>query len=191
MRTSYRADGKPIYYELGCGLLDGQIVAAHIVYDKDSISTASTFRMIAPAEGPVIADGVVGEPEYPEPMETESESLSEDADAEESLPGAAKTDWEKENASEESTNAETAEDAESGQMPETKMAETESGAEAETEESYGNDPAAEASTGAEDIPDNGLEESGFKAGAAETGIAGDSALDYEEARNTAEEAEVE
>lgn len=27
-------DGKPIHYELGCGLSDGQIIGAHIVYQK-------------------------------------------------------------------------------------------------------------------------------------------------------------
>ena len=64
-------DGQPIYYELGCGLLDGQIVSAHIVYDKNSVSTISAGRTIAPLAEPVVANGVIGETEYPEPIELE------------------------------------------------------------------------------------------------------------------------
>lgn len=173
------ADGKPIYYELGCGLLDGQIVAAHIVYDKDSVSKASAFRMIAPVEEPIVADGVVGESEYPESIETEVESSSEDAGAEKSPSGTAQTDGEKKNASEESTDSET------------EMTEAESDTETETGEVYENDSATEASLDVAAIPDNIPEEVESEAATAESGISEDSASDNVEVGNTAEEVEVE
>ena len=34
-------DGKPIHYELGCGLSDGQIIGAHIVYEKGETEVTS------------------------------------------------------------------------------------------------------------------------------------------------------
>lgn len=68
---SSSADGQPIYYELGCGLADGQIVAVHIVYGEQTGS--SEDKVIPPEEGDIRADGVTNEPEYPEPIETESQ----------------------------------------------------------------------------------------------------------------------
>lgn len=76
-------DGQPIYYELGCGLLDGQIVSAHIVYDKDGVSAATKSRTILPSAKPIVAKGVVNESEYPEPVEPKNDVETETGQEEE------------------------------------------------------------------------------------------------------------
>lgn len=86
------SDGQPIYYALGCGLADGQIVAAHIVYNQNSGRIAGEKWVKQTDSQKIRAAGVVNEPEYPVPIETESvreteeDVLStepEEADAEE------------------------------------------------------------------------------------------------------------
>lgn len=66
----------PIYYELGCGLSDGQIVAAHIVYEGARAANARTTRVIAPPDIAIQAVSTVNESAYPERIEG-SEGLAE------------------------------------------------------------------------------------------------------------------
>lgn len=58
------SDGKPIYYQLGCGLSDGQITGAHIIYNQGSTATAAAVYEAAP-EAEIRAESVIKESLYP------------------------------------------------------------------------------------------------------------------------------
>lgn len=58
------SDGKPIYYQLGCGLSDGQITGAHIIYNQGSTAAATAVYEAAP-ETEFRVDSVISESPYP------------------------------------------------------------------------------------------------------------------------------
>ena len=116
-------DGKPIYYELGCGLSDGQITGAHIVYPEAGKMDTSPRVMEVPEIGLELIVRPQADTAPPPPMpkpengdvpETEEETVDTDS------PTEAETEGE---STEESTE-------EAGTLPETeevieKPAETE------------------------------------------------------------------
>lgn len=62
-------DGKPIHYELGCGLSDGQIIGAHIVYEKGETEVTS-YRIEKGSDEKKLAETGM---EYPVPTDPPAE----------------------------------------------------------------------------------------------------------------------
>ena len=62
-------DGKPIHYELGCGLSDGQIISAHIVYEKGETEVTS-YRIEKGSDEKILTETGM---EYPVPTDPPAE----------------------------------------------------------------------------------------------------------------------
>ena len=62
-------DGKPIHYELGCGLSDGQIIGAHIVYEKGETEVTS-YRIERGSDEKILTETGM---EYPVPTDPPAE----------------------------------------------------------------------------------------------------------------------
>ena len=62
-------DGKPIHYELGCGFSDGQIISAHIVYEKGETEVTS-YRIEKGSDEKILTETGM---EYPVPTDPPAE----------------------------------------------------------------------------------------------------------------------
>lgn len=87
--------GTPIYYKLGCGLSDGQIIAAHIVYNHGAVA-ASAYSMV---EEPQIKESLVAMARkpliIPERTKTDDvETAETDEETEETAPEGKETEAE-------------------------------------------------------------------------------------------------
>ena len=165
-------DGKPIHYELGCGLSDGQIIGAHIVYEKEE-TEVSSYRIEKGSDEKILTE--TGR-EYPIPTdppadgegheeETESVSVPEgetENDIEiqetESLP---ETEETAESQTEESLNPEIPETEESAEEEETGLQEetqpeTETASDEDAVKTEGTGKSTE-STETEADPEEGME----------------------------------
>ena len=89
-------DGKPIYYELGCGLSDGQITGAHIVYPEAGKMDTSPRVMEVPEIGLELIVRPQADTAPPPPMpkpengdvpETEEETVDTDSPTESETEG--------------------------------------------------------------------------------------------------------
>lgn len=103
-------DGKPIYYELGCGLSDGQITGAHIVYPEAGKMDTSPRVMEVPEIGLDLIITPQPDTAPPPPVsEPETEEVPETEEGNAEIPTEAETEKED---TEESTQ-------EAGTLPET------------------------------------------------------------------------
>lgn len=73
------SDSGPIYYELGCGLLDGQIIGAEIVYDSDAVRNRNAIpeerTLQAVIRQPAVKTEDSGEEKVPPVPPEEAEEL--------------------------------------------------------------------------------------------------------------------
>lgn len=143
--------GQSYGWRTGCGLQDGQIIGAHIIYDKDAVSTLASFDYLDVMETKDYPPTPMPDNIYPGKTETEMETESG-------------TEVETETTTEEGTETETEMETESGAESESEMesetgteSEVETKPETETESETGAKPETESEAETENSPEIGTE----------------------------------